>query len=170
MIETINPQPTKENPILTDSYPYGFKRTSARWYIETTKQGQRVVFQTLNPKTNLWNKEKKSTYSDIRILYKNTDNNHIENEGLSFTYSGQEELDLFLKDFESCLNDYQKEKIKVFRAIIETRKSFTVTVGENPQYEKDDIRTIVKEKEQEKVKQQIRQIFNYNLQKEGVSL
>lgn len=168
MIETINPQPTKEKPILTDSYPYGFKRTSAKWYIETTKQGQRVVFQTLNPKTNLWNKEKKSTYSDIRILYKNLENNHIENAGLSFTYDGKEELDLFLKDFESWLSDYQKEKIKVFRAIIETRKYIKVTVREEPQYENDDIRAIIKEKEQEEIKQGIKKIFVYNLKQQGV--
>ena len=64
-------QPTKDNPLIIQNYPYGWRlKTQAKYYIETdNKKGQRIVFQTLNPKTNVWNSEKKSTYSSIRVLY-----------------------------------------------------------------------------------------------------
>ena len=49
-----------ESAYIVDSYPYGFKlRTEARFWIESNKKGQRMVFQTLNPKTNQYNKPKK---------------------------------------------------------------------------------------------------------------
>lgn len=130
----IIPQPTEQNPITVENYPYGFRlRTQAQYWIETTKNGQRVVFRTRNPKTGKWNKPKKSTYSDIRILFRNPDNGHIENDGLSFTYSDQADLDKFLKQFpEKHFSDYQKEQLRIFRAILKTRKHVSISVVENP--------------------------------------
>jgi hypothetical protein len=138
MIEHINPQPTEESPVIVEDYPYGWRqRTTARYWIETTKNGQRVVFQTKNPKTDRWNKPKKSTYSDIRILYRNTENDHIENDGLSFTYADAEDLAKFLANFpEETLTDYQKEQLKFFRAVLKTRKHVHVSIVENPTPEK----------------------------------
>ena len=47
-----------------DDYPYGRQRTTAKFTIETDKQGrQRAVMQTVNPKTGRENKPKKATYS-----------------------------------------------------------------------------------------------------------
>jgi len=133
LIENINPQPTQDNPLTVESYPYGFRlRTKARYYIETTKRGQRVVFQTLNPKTHTWNNPKKSTYSDIRILYRNTENGHIENSGLSFAYTREGDLEKFLKNFpESTLSKYQREQLRFLRAVFKTRKHLTVNVVSN---------------------------------------
>lgn len=143
-IETMR-EPTRENPIIVFNYPYGFtQRTDACYYIDTTKRGQRVIFKTKNPKTQQWNKEKKSTYSDVRVLYRNLDNGHIENDGLDFAYDGKEELDKFLEHFETVLTEYQRGQIKIFRAIINTRKYVKVSIVSNPteketeQIEKDN--------------------------------
>jgi len=52
-----------------ENYPYGFVlKTKKRYSIEQNKKGCRVIEQTLNPKTNQWNKPKKSTYSPIKKL------------------------------------------------------------------------------------------------------
>lgn len=88
-----------ENAYVVDDYPYGWKRTQKRFWIETTKRGQRVVTQTLNPKTQRWNKPKKSTYSDLRVLCLNEENNHCENDGISAGIS-EERLNEFLTKFE----------------------------------------------------------------------
>ena len=142
-------EPTKENPVIAGNYPYGFKRTQKKYWIET-KKGQRVVSQTLNPKTDVWNAEKKSTYSDIKVLY--FDNGHIENTSLDFGYDGEKELKEFIKTFGTVLTDYQLKRLLVFKAIIKTRESVKVTITDNPDKEK-----------QEKAKQELKKIFIKNL-------
>jgi len=163
MIKPINPQPTEQTPITVEGYPYGWKRTQAQYWIETTKNGQRVVFRTKNPKTLQWNKPKKSTYSDIRVLYRNTENNHIENDGLSFTYADQADLDNFLKNFpEETLTDFQKSQLKIFRAILKTREHVHVSIVENPTEEQlEQIK-----KNEKKTSAELHQIFVHYLNKE----
>jgi len=54
-----------------DNYPWGFKlKTKVRYWIETTNRGDRFVKCTLNPKTNKWCKEKKSTYNAVMVMTK----------------------------------------------------------------------------------------------------
>lgn len=132
--ETITPQPTEQKPLTVEDYPYGFRlRTKAQYWIETTKRGQRIVFRTLNPKTQQWNKPKKSIYSDILMLYRNTENGHIENDSLSFTYSRKEDLEKFLAEYpEDTLSEYQQKQIIYFRAILRTREHVKVNLVENP--------------------------------------
>ncbi len=65
-------------------YPYGFRlRTSIRYWLETKKdKGTRFVGQTLNPKTDQWNKPKAGSY--IRIvggMYLD-ENNHVHFTGV----------------------------------------------------------------------------------------
>jgi hypothetical protein len=68
----------------TDNYPYGTLRAKAFFSVEfKPKKGFRSCFQTINPKNNRLNAEKHSTYSNFMLLYKNTDNNHIEFEHFS---------------------------------------------------------------------------------------
>ena len=51
---------------IIDDYPYGFnQRTQKKVWIETKpKKGDRMISQTLNPKTQRWNKPKASTFSN----------------------------------------------------------------------------------------------------------
>ena len=63
---------------VVDDYPYGFRlRTSIRYWIETTKHGDRFVSQTVNPKTGRWNKPKASTYVGVAVLTRDPSNGHI---------------------------------------------------------------------------------------------
>jgi len=57
---------TYSNPrksFTTDSWPYGSKRTTATFTIETGKKGERASRVTVNPKTGRINKPKTTTYS-----------------------------------------------------------------------------------------------------------
>jgi hypothetical protein len=94
---------------MVDNYPYGFRlRTKIKYYVETTKYGQRFISQTLNPKTNTWNNPKKSTYHNI-ILVGLNNQDHITYTSLSM-YSS-EEAQHFKQKYEQFLNDYQKTEI-----------------------------------------------------------
>jgi hypothetical protein len=131
-VELISPEPTKETPITVENYPYGFKRTQARYYIETVKgKGQRVIFQTLNPTTGNWNKPKLGTYDFIAVLYRNLENGHVENTGIGH-YTDEKALALFLSMFpEEKLSDYQQHALTFLRAKIRANKhvKYTVTTG-----------------------------------------
>ncbi len=75
-----------ETAYVVQDYPYGFRlRCKIRYWVETTKHGQRVVSQTTNPKVNgeVWNKPKPSTYSAIRVLYIEDSTGHVENAALN---------------------------------------------------------------------------------------
>ncbi len=61
-----------ETAYIKEDYPYGRNiRTKMRMWVETkAKIGQRIVTQTLNPRTNRWNAPKPSTYSPVVLLVK----------------------------------------------------------------------------------------------------
>jgi hypothetical protein len=157
--EMIQPQPTEQNPLTVEDYPYGWRqRTKAQYWTETTEYGQRIIFRTLNPKTQQWNKPKKGIYSDILVLYRNTENGHIENDGLSFAYCDEERLNKFLADFpEQTLSDYQRHKLIYLRAIIKTRKHVTVKTVTNPTLEQAEQ---IKKHSEETMKE-AHKIFSY---------
>jgi hypothetical protein len=122
-----------------------------------------LVFRTLNPKTNRWNKEKKGTYSDILVLYRNRSNGHIENTGLSFAYTREDDLEKFLETFpEATLTDYQKNALIYLRAIFKTRKHLTYTIHENPTPEEQEE---IKKNEQE-AKELIPKLMNHYIKEE----
>lgn len=134
MKEILEPQPTEINPYQIEGYPYGWRlKTSARYWVETTKHGQREVFQTLNPKTQQWNRPKVSTYSDIVILYRDTENDHIHAYHFGMEYTGEEDLKKFL-DFCPIekLSQEQQKTVKVIEAVYKTRKHFTYEIVVNP--------------------------------------
>lgn len=117
-----------ETAYVIESYPYGYKRTQKKVWIETTKRGDRFVGCTLNPKTGKWNKPKKSTYSDVMVLTKDF-RGHISRSSLSMEWSSEENVKAFLENTkEICFNDKQKEKIVLVRAAVETRKNIRVEI------------------------------------------
>lgn len=192
--ELIKERHTNEDTALTvEDYPYGFRlRTKIRYWLETTKNGVRFVSQTLNPKTNLWNTPKKSTYCELGFMVYEKTTHYVSWIGFGIMYSDEEEFNdfmEFIKDVE--LSDYEKNKIKEFKAVIETRKFIKVSVrtrkhknritGEiktslgvfelSDYDEVDDNGNLINEdeekKEQEKVKRKIGIIYKYNLKKEN---
>ena len=124
-MEIIKIQPTEENPIEVNNYPYGFLKCNARFYVESVKKkGDRFVKQTQNPKTKVWNKPKKSTYSAVIIVFRK-DNGHITYKSIDMNSSAEKYKQAMetLGDLE--LNDLQKEKLKVMRAYIKAYKGVT---------------------------------------------
>jgi hypothetical protein len=108
-IKILTRQPTISDPVIVENYPYGFRlRTKIKYWVETTKYGQRFCSQTLNPKTNTWNNPKKSTYDNI-ILVGLNEQDHITRIGLHM-YS-MEEAVRFKEKYESFLNDWQKTEL-----------------------------------------------------------
>lgn len=110
-----------ETAYVVEDYPYGFRlRCKMRYWIETkAKQGQRVVTQTTNPKVagEVWNKPKASTYSNLRVLYRNNDNGHIENAALSF-YAPLEEIVQFEHVYAPAVESERDQKeLKLLKTI-----------------------------------------------------
>lgn len=104
--------------VVTD-YPYGFRlRCKIRYWIETTKHGQRVVSQTTNPKKpgEVWNKPKASTYTDLRVLFLD-ENGHVANEGLSLYYGDLAKVEAFGAIYgEALTSDRDKALYAVAKA------------------------------------------------------
>ena len=133
--EVLKPQPTNEQTaVVVENYPYGWtRRTQARYWVETTKNGQREVFQTKNSNSGKWNNPKKSTYSDIIMMVKVTSNGHIEGKHFSTAYTNREELDAFLSKFPyDSLDDYQKKRVIEARAVYDVRAHLTFKIHTNP--------------------------------------
>ena len=96
-IKQLTGHTTEETAFVVDDYPYGFKlRTTIRFWIETTKAGQRSVAQTKNPKNGRWNTPKKSTYAPIKVMGLN-EKGHVDFDGIS-EYASLEES----RNFNSC--------------------------------------------------------------------
>jgi len=122
-MKIIKPQPTEKNPIVIDNYPYGFKKTQIRYWVESVKKkGDRFISQTLNPNTNLWNKPKKSTYWAVNVVYED-DKGYITYYNLYWSTSKEdyEKFIDFIGDLE--LNELQKDQLKVIRAHIDAYKN-----------------------------------------------
>jgi len=156
----------KDNALIIDNYPYGFRlRTKIKYWIETNKsKGDRFVSQTLNPKTNLWNKPKYSIYNTIIVMYKDLETGYINYFGLYAT-TDKNEIENFLsriKDFE--LNDFQKEQIRVLKAYSKAYEHVTFEVKEvNNQTEEERIK---QEEQQKKIKKDINKIATHYYNKE----
>lgn len=110
---------SEETALVVDDYPYGYRlRTQIRYWIETVaKKGDRFVSQTLNPKTGRWNKPKKSTYSEIGVIYIDDENGHVKWAALS-THSSEEHEAAFLAAVgEDNLSELQKKQLASIRAL-----------------------------------------------------
>jgi hypothetical protein len=110
----------QNKPILISGYPYGYLRTNIKYSVETTNKGGRFVTQTLNPKTQKWNKEHKGTYNAIMFLI-------VDKDGkigfMSLDYNDDEsKINLYSDLFKDVFNDLQKKeilKIKAYKNVME---------------------------------------------------
>ena len=110
----------EESAVLVDDYPYGYtQRTQIRYWLETTKNGDRFCSQTLNPKTGRWNKPKKSTYSDVGMMYR-YENGHVKWTGVH-TWSDEEFLSRFVELVGDHLTLAQRNKLARIKGV---RKAF----------------------------------------------
>mgnify|MGYP001557845064 CR=1 FL=1 len=122
---------TNENTaFLVNNYPYGFRlRTKIRYWIETNKKGDRLISQTLNPKTNLWNKPKTSVYSSIAVMFVD-DNNYLKYQCVNIGWDNEEKFNAFIQEIGGLnkLNDQQKEQRKIALAVSRTQKYVKVNI------------------------------------------
>lgn len=131
-IRVLSGHVSPETAHVVADYPYGFRlRCQIRYWVETTKHGQRVVSQTTNPKRGgTWNKPKASTYTDLRVLFVD-EQGHVQNDGLSFAYANEDKLDAFVARYAVALADEANQKtIRLGRAIVRARKHVKVTIHE----------------------------------------
>lgn len=116
----LQPQPTETAPFVVPDYPYGFRlRCQIRYWVETTKHGQRLVSQTQDPRNGRWNKPKASTYSNI-VLAALDEQNHVVNVGIS-TYS-LEETQKFRAEYGPVLSEWQTKELTNMEKILEVYK------------------------------------------------
>lgn len=123
-----------ETAYIVDDYPYGYTlRCKIRYWIETTKYGQRVCSQTTNPKvpSEKWNKPKKSTYSDLRVMYLD-DKNHVQNDGISCSWD-PEKVQAFIDNYALDVSaPYVASKLREAKIIAKANSVLTCTIVENP--------------------------------------
>jgi hypothetical protein len=101
-----------ETALAVEDYPYGFHlRTTIRYWIESkAKHGDRLVSQTLNPKTGRWNKPKAGTYSTLQVLYVNEEG-HVKTVGLG-TWPDEDQIARFCAAVGAeRLNEVQKREL-----------------------------------------------------------
>lgn len=154
----------EETAYVVDDYPYGFKlRTKIRYWIDTTKNGQRFVSQTLNPKTDRWNKPKKSTYNDVVCLVLG-ENGHVSTIGTSIKWVDEDKVEAFFTSLGE-LDEYQANVLKLARAVAKTRKLVKVKMV-NTTLWTDEQKQAHKE-EQEKANKTLGKAFSVYAHGEG---
>jgi hypothetical protein len=127
-----------DNAVEVDNYPWGFRlKTKRRYWVETTKHGDRDVVCTLNPKTNQWCKPKKSTYDAVSLLYV-ADNGHVKSTGIG-KHMNDEQLQKALQKIDyNKLSKMQKAKICEIKSINHVMKNVTWTVEKTSEYNLSD--------------------------------
>ena len=163
-----------ETAIVVNNYPWGFKlKTSQRYWIETTKHGDRFVTQTLNPKTNAWCNPKKSTYSAVLIMTTEDKDNKtfVSSIGLDLGYSNAEQVATFESEIDkSKLNESQLKMICKCKAINKTNELVKVEIVESTGWTTEQ--RIEHDKKQDEIKSKLagyaNKVYN-NLVKQEVA-
>lgn len=95
----------EDNAYVVPDYPYGYTlRTKIRYWVESNPRfGQRLVSQTMNPKTGTWNRPKASTYTSFVVMFVDDANGHVYWSGWH-PYNGADELQDFIKTYGAGLD------------------------------------------------------------------
>lgn len=123
---------SEDTALLVDDYPYGYTlRTQIRYWIETTKRGDRFCSQTLNPKNGRWNTPKKSTYVDVAVLFIDDETGHVKWSGIR-VHDRAEWVDQFVAITAGHLSDAQRAKVAQVRAVAKVMEHVTFEVVRTP--------------------------------------
>jgi hypothetical protein len=112
---------SEDTAYVVDGYPYGSLRTQKRYWVESKpKHGDRLVTQTLNPKTGRWNKPKAGTYTLALVLWlepQEDGREFVQQHGVGL-WRTNEEIDAFIALVgEDNLNDVQRVQLKYAKAV-----------------------------------------------------
>jgi hypothetical protein len=127
---------------LVADYPYGYTtRTQIRYWLEhKPKKGWRFVSQTLNPKTQRWNKPKASTYTEWGAAMYLDDKGHVHWDGVG-PYSDEQKILAFVTAFPGAdLRELKKvvpAKLRFLRGLISGEVAFTINKVRQPLSEAD---------------------------------
>ena len=143
-----------ETAYVVDNYPYGGYRTKMRYWIEHSKRnGDRFCRQSLNPKTDKWNKPKKSTYSGVMVMTLD-EKGHVTTESLHYG-DKEPKIQLFMDNYK--LTKEQEQIAKYFiaadRATQHYKWEIKPSTGDKS-YEEY-------QKEQKKARETIRKLESY---------
>lgn len=149
-----------DNAVTVENYPWGYKlKTKRKYWIETTKRGDRLCYQTLNPKTDKWCAVKKSTYAGIKVLYENEDG-HIKTYTLDPVWDSKEWLAEFQEIVDVAkLTDAQRAKICEMKTIHHVRKMVDVQIVNTTMMDKEEIAK--KDAEQEEITKKLTNYANH---------
>ena len=131
---------------VVDDYPYGFRlRTQIRYWLEAKpNKGWRFVSQTMNPKTQRWNKPKASTYIEWAAAMYVDDKGHVHWDGVG-PYSDEQKILAFVTTFPGAdLRELRKvvpAKLRFLRGLLSGEVFMTVNKVRQPRSEADDERT-----------------------------
>lgn len=127
-LSILQPQPTEAAPYVVKDYPWGFRlRTEQRQWVETTKNGQRWVSQTLDPRSGRWCKPHRSTYSQILLLGLD-EKGHVSSATFSAAYSTPEQAKSFRSSYGAYLSDYQTKELGNIEGILTAWSKVEFTV------------------------------------------
>lgn len=120
----------EDSAYYVEDYPYGYRlRTTIRYWLETDrKHGDRFVSQTLNPKTNRWNKPKKSTYCLVGAMMLD-DKQHVTWTGLSH-WAKPEAIAAFLDVARPHLSDTQLGQVAYIKGLNKAYEGVTFEIHE----------------------------------------
>lgn len=122
-----------ETAHLVKDYPWGFRlRTQIRYWVETSTAkngGQRFCSQTINPKTGLWCKPKKSTYFPIVIMFLD-EKDHVDYTCLRMN-SDEKYINKFKELHLNNLDEYQKQTLKEVLAFEKVMRNVTFEIVES---------------------------------------
>lgn len=157
-----------ETAYVVNDYPWGFRlRTQIRYWVETSTAkngGQRFCSQTINPKTGLWCKPKKGTYSPIVIMFLD-EKDHVDYTCLNM-HNDEKYINKFKETHLDNLDEYQKQTLKEVLAFEKVMRNVTfeiVTSEPVSLFSKDPEDVAKREKlmrEQEERKKQREESFN----------
>ncbi len=134
---------SEDTAYVVDDYPYGFRlRCQIRYWIETTKHGQRFCSQTTNPKVAgvKWNKPKKSTYCEAMIMKRM----HGEDtEGhISYIAMNSWPSECLIRRFERLLGDQiteqQKKTFQMWRVMTQAQKHIKYEIRSSRSFDLSD--------------------------------
>ena len=122
---------SKETAYVVHKHLKGYRAiTEIRYWIESSRYGDRFVRQTKNPRTGKWCAPKKETYCDAIVFYLD-ENNRFRKYTFFYTNTtyGREEVKQFLETHKGKLNEWQVKNINkknLFNKRVEgvTTKSF----------------------------------------------
>jgi uncharacterized protein YeeX (DUF496 family) len=110
---------SEQTAYTVNDYPYGFqKRCKIRFWVETGPKGQRVCSQTTNPDKpgEVWNKVKRTNYTQIRVLYLDANTGHVKDADLSM-HATKKEVDAFLDKYgaDNFTDDYTSKTLELMK-------------------------------------------------------